>query len=242
MKGDYIMDIKLLLHAKDYIDDLARGINPITKEEAAQNDVINDVRVSRCLFYVADVLGKVAENADLKPAKKIKEKAFDPSQIDLNKIEFSSDDVTVSVITERINAVKPQNMKKLKVTAVTNWLASIDALKTVVVNGRNERRVTQNGRAIGINDEEYQGKNGIYRRILYSEKAQRFIVDNLTAVIDGGFNGSSKENSGKPWSDEDDFMLKTMFQEGVSVSDIAASLKRSRGAIRSRVEKLDINY
>ena len=41
---------------------LAKGIDPITGSEAPENDVINNLRVSRCLFYVADVLGRVIEN------------------------------------------------------------------------------------------------------------------------------------------------------------------------------------
>ena len=41
------MDINLVSHAKDYIDDLARGINPLTKEDVNEQDVINNVKISR---------------------------------------------------------------------------------------------------------------------------------------------------------------------------------------------------
>lgn len=66
------MDIKLVLHAMDYIDDLARGINPFTKEEIDDNDIINNVKISRCLFYVSDVLDTVIAGDRLKNSKKHK--------------------------------------------------------------------------------------------------------------------------------------------------------------------------
>lgn len=182
------MDIKLLLHAKDYIDDLANGIDPLTKEEVPENDIINNVRVSRCLFYVSDILGKIVENGGINNANTLEKTAFDPGQIDKSKIEISSYSVTVSVIAGRINAVKPQYMKKLKVTAITNWLASINALKTVVINGKSKRHVTQSGTELGINEDEYSKEDRNYQRITYNEKAQRFIVDNLDKIVNSGFN------------------------------------------------------
>ena len=41
-----------LLKAKSYLDKLANGINPITNELASENDTINNIHISRCLFYV----------------------------------------------------------------------------------------------------------------------------------------------------------------------------------------------
>lgn len=46
------MDINLVQHAKDYIDDLAKGVNPLTKQVIADDEVVNNVKISRCLFYI----------------------------------------------------------------------------------------------------------------------------------------------------------------------------------------------
>lgn len=51
-----------LLKAKSYLDKLANGINPITNELASENDTINNIHISRCLFYVSDVLRNLIEN------------------------------------------------------------------------------------------------------------------------------------------------------------------------------------
>lgn len=42
--------------AKTYMDKLANGINPIDDTIAPDEDIINNVRLSRCFFFVSDVL------------------------------------------------------------------------------------------------------------------------------------------------------------------------------------------
>lgn len=231
------MDINLVSHAKDYIDDLAKGINPFTKDEINENDIINNVKISRCLFYVSDVLREVIENGGISMSAKPKLVEFNVKGIHTDSIEISDSPVTVSIIAQRINAVKPENMKKFKVTAISNWLVSINILNIVTINNKNIKKVTDNGRNLGLTEEERMGQNGIYHAITYDRNAQQFIVDNLNSIIEGGFNGSSKENAGRPWSDDELLLLKSMCDEGASVSDIAKELKRSNGAIRARIER-----
>lgn len=55
-------DLEIMQHAKDYLDKLAKGINPLTDQEVPEDDVVNNVRISHCLFYVSDVLRQVIEN------------------------------------------------------------------------------------------------------------------------------------------------------------------------------------
>ena len=50
---------EIIKHAKDYIDSLANGTNPLTGEPVNESDVVNNVRISRCLFYVSEILEKV---------------------------------------------------------------------------------------------------------------------------------------------------------------------------------------
>ena len=57
-----ITELEKMERAKMYIDKMAEGINPITNEYAPENDTINNVRISRCLFYVSEILEKVIAN------------------------------------------------------------------------------------------------------------------------------------------------------------------------------------
>lgn len=50
------MNIELLKIAKNYIDDMSNGINPISKAKVSKDDLINNPRISKCLLYVSCVL------------------------------------------------------------------------------------------------------------------------------------------------------------------------------------------
>ena len=55
-------ELEKMMRAKTYIDKLANGIDPLTDCEMPDDKVLNNVRISRCLFYVSDILSKVIEN------------------------------------------------------------------------------------------------------------------------------------------------------------------------------------
>ena len=65
-------ELEIMQHAKDYLDKLAKGIDPLTGREVPEGEIINNVRISRCRFYVADVLRQVIENGGVigAPSKK----------------------------------------------------------------------------------------------------------------------------------------------------------------------------
>ena len=43
--------------AKDWILKLANGINPLDGSIIPDGDIVNNVHISRCLFYVSELLG-----------------------------------------------------------------------------------------------------------------------------------------------------------------------------------------
>lgn len=55
-------NLEVMKRAKTYMDKLANGINPLDDTTLSENDIVNNVRISRCLFYVSDVLRQVIEN------------------------------------------------------------------------------------------------------------------------------------------------------------------------------------
>lgn len=70
--GINMTETELMQRAKTYIDKLANGINPLDDTVIDDSDVINNVRLSRCLFYVSDVLRQVIENGRQRQGKNLK--------------------------------------------------------------------------------------------------------------------------------------------------------------------------
>ena len=149
-------ELEKMQRAKMYIDKMANGINPIDDAPAADSDMINNVRLSRCLFYVSDVLRQVIDNNGVIGKVKSSKKAFFLSADSINNFSFSKTPISVSEITKRLNDLADLEVcHKLKHSAITNWLISIGALEIrELADGRNTKRPTEQGKELGISSEK----------------------------------------------------------------------------------------
>ena len=74
--------------------------------------------------------------------------------------------------------------RQLRTTTITNWLLHAGFLEVSAREGGTPtRRPTALGRTIGMSAEERSGKRGTYTVTLYGPEAQRFILDNLDAML-----------------------------------------------------------
>ncbi len=178
-------ELEIMQRAKAYIDQLANGINPIDGTCVADSDVINNVRISRCLFYVSDILKRVIDNGGSIGKKKVaKGPFFLPSEA-AKGFRFSKTPITVSEIVKHINSLADsERCCQLKLTSVTTWLIEIGALEVITTaDGKNTKLPTERGTELGILTEKRMGQRGEYTVVVYNIEAQRFIIDNIEAII-----------------------------------------------------------
>ena len=55
------VDQKKLRVAIDWISKLANGTNPIAGSTLPDNDIVNNVHISRCLFFVSNLLEDIGK-------------------------------------------------------------------------------------------------------------------------------------------------------------------------------------
>lgn len=180
-------ELEKIEYAKSFIDKLANGINPIDNTNIPDGDIVNNVRLSRCFFYVSDILRQVIENGGVSANNKSKNKkkqTFILTQEQREKITLSQKPLTVSDITDNLNSlIDLETTKKLTIGSISNWLLEKGFLINVVVNGKNKKRPTENGIKIGISSVEKSGMYGTYTMIVYDQQAQQFIYDNIDDII-----------------------------------------------------------
>jgi hypothetical protein len=185
-------ELEKLERAKLYIEQLANGIDPISGRELPEDSALNQVRLSRCFFYVADVLKQAVIRE--KRAAKIPMLPFElPDELRAQiPVEPNA---MVKRFTDSINALADLTvMRNLKTTAVTGWLVEQGYLREDLFNGKRRKVPTEKGRAAGIADEPRQGQFGSYTATLYSEDAQRLMLAHLDEII-AISNGAKEEDA-----------------------------------------------
>lgn len=184
-------ELEKIEYAKSFIDKLANGVNPIDNSTIPDNDVVNNVRLSRCFFYVSDILRQVIENGGISPAphvqtveKKNKKQPYYLLPEQAAQFEYSNIPITATEIFNRIMAVGPQDgVKKIPKRNLTRWLISLGLIEEVSVNETRFKRPTESGRDLGIILEERRSQYGNYFVVLYNRVAQQFIIDNIEAML-----------------------------------------------------------
>ena len=178
-------ELEKIAYAKTFIDKLANGINPLDDTPVKEDDVVNNVRLSRCFFYVSDILKQVIENGGVTPPARVHREHFRLNAEALQAFEYSVTPIPISEIAKRISALKDDpNMRNLSAQSITGWLVSIGILYVQRLDEKTTvKRPTDEGIRLGISTEERHGMRGDYTAVLYSEAAQRFIVDNIDAII-----------------------------------------------------------
>ena len=233
-------ELETIARAKMYIDKLANGINPLDDTAVAENDIVNNVRISRCLFFVSDTLRRVLENGGVGVTSRVKKNKFKITAEELEKFAFSDRPITISEITKRINDIADtENSTKLSHNTITSWLSEIGMLKEMInTAGKKSKRPTAEGAELGIFVKEVTSQNGTFNVVFYNKSAQKFIVDNIPSVIENHSDKTIEENQGLPWTDEQQQQLVEMFRQNASINEIASALNRSCGSIRARLKKL----
>lgn len=179
-------ELELMQHAQNYINSLANGINPLDNSQLPDSDIVNNVRISRCLFYVSGVLQKVIDNDGkiVNTKNKLKKLPFTITDEQLKNIQISKYPISLSEIVENVNQTIDLNIyKKLTYSKVADWLITQGLLETQTVNGKSKKVITEKSNSIGMSLINKHGQYGIYTVIVYNTDAQQFVVSSLPEII-----------------------------------------------------------
>lgn len=193
-------DLEIMIHAKGYLDKLANGVNPLTDEMLPETDVVNQVRISRCLFYVSDVLRQVIERGGLKKAPKAAMTPFALTAEQLARFQPSEQPTFISALAERLNAlIEDEHMKRLHYRSIALFLEREGFLiQGTSGQGKMQRIPTDQGKALGITTEERTSQRGTYTAVLYDLNAQRYILAHMEEIAQINGETKSSPSSGRP--------------------------------------------
>ena len=176
-----MIDEEKIVTAKVWIEKLANGINPLNDELVKEDDIINNVHISRCLFYVAELLSdvKAGTTAEKKSRKKFFLSAKDAANISISKPNG------IANFVKLVNGYIPDDMKALSAVQVIKWLRHEGLMQEVQKeDGHKTNLPTEKGNSLGINIEIQRNPDGLnYQRVVYSVNAQRFLLNNIESIV-----------------------------------------------------------
>ena len=174
-----MIDLSKLRTAKDWVQKLANGINPLTSESVKEDDVVNNVHISRCLFFVSEMLEKV-EMSESAPKKG---KAFWMSAKEAEQIVLSAP-CGIAQFARKVNEFIPMDMKPLTAAMVIKWLRNNGYLYEANIDEKHKTNLpTEKGVQLGITVMVQQNPDGKdYRKVLYDISAQKLMLSNIEAI------------------------------------------------------------
>ena len=98
---------------------------------------------------------------------------------------------------------------------------------------------------LGIGLEEREGSEGPYTATVYSSKAQRFLLKHMDEIVEintAKYNETVDTGAlqGAPWTEEQEAQLRELYQQGISLAEIARTLQRSTSGIQARLKLLGL--
>ena len=235
-------DLEMMERARMYLDKLANGINPLDGSQIPDSDTLNNVRISRCLFYVSDVLRRCIEQGGI-PAPHVPKVQKQPFFLTLEQREqypIRQESVSITLLVQQLNElIDQQSMTKISTTQITDWLLDAGLLEVIAApDGRHSRRATREGDHMGIHNEERQSPRGPYTGVFYTPQAQKFILDNLDSIL--SFQDEKSRNEGAPFTVEDNDLLRELSRQGLEPAAMAEKLLRKPASVRRQLKKIGL--
>ncbi len=184
-------------YAKTFIDKLANGINPLSDEPLPEGDVANNVRLSRCFFYVSDILRREIERERRKERRAAgetaeKKPAPEPFFITPRQVEafqYSATPISVSAMCRKLNwlvreEIGEKRMERLSFRRISTFLKKSGMIEWQEWEGGMMKWLpTSAGEEMGLTVQLWERYGRRTPMICLTETAQHFVMDNIEAVL-----------------------------------------------------------
>ena len=176
-------ELDVLKRAQFYVEQMANGVNPLTGEIIDENDFVNNVRISRCLFFVNEKLKELIDNGGEVGAKK--RRAKEKFVFNKDKIDAINTEDRAICLSEIIRNVKKAYDDRCRLTYAD--VASILQEKGLLIanDGAGPKLVASpQAEQFGIRSELVHGRDGDYYRTLYDLRGQKLVLSLLEELND----------------------------------------------------------
>ncbi len=178
-------ELELMKHAKNYLDQMAAGSDPLRGTPIPEGDLVLQPRISRCLAYVSGILEKVIQNGGQVSAYHTDLLPFAVTAEQLRRVPLSGEPIGIRDFCGRISEqIDASVMRRLNPSIVTGYLVRQGLLEEQVrQDGKKTRISSRRGREIGIQTVYKNTAYGERSAIVYDAAAQRYMLEHMEDIM-----------------------------------------------------------
>ena len=177
-------ELEKIQKAKLVLEKIAGGVNPLTHEPIAQDSFLNEPKIIRCLYFVAEVLDKVVHGAySSGGAKAAATFMITPEQ--KQQILFTPGKIGINEFAKCVNLSLDLNQsKKLTGIELNKRLKKLGVLSEESGPDGKARTVTNpKSPDYGFESEQRTYNGAEYTMVVLNEKGKRYLLDNIESIM-----------------------------------------------------------
>lgn len=199
MSDEALLKFKKIYRAKNYMDDMRQGIDPVSKLPVPADSVIRQEKIINCFTFISALLDEMLNNFECEQgaASDVPQEGSKPKKVpfylqdsQISQIKMSRSPLAISTFTKRINdVVDKQSTKSIRAKDIQGWLTAKGFLveqSVQIIKEEKEYIPSANASDIGVVDIINQRDKGQpnHHTIKLTQIGQQFILDNIKEIAE----------------------------------------------------------
>ncbi len=177
-----VSEMEKIRKAKDVMEKIANGVNPITGEDITGEGFLQDPRMIRCFFFVSQVLDEVASGTYRKGGK---QQPFIMTEAEKASVVFRDEVIGMNEFCKCVNQeIDPLNSRKANALTINKSLKKRGILSDKEIEDNKRQTVTNeksNTYGFEMITRSYEGKD--YDQLVMNNQGKQFLLENINELM-----------------------------------------------------------
>jgi len=171
--------------ARLVLQKIANGINPINGEKIEEESFLNDPRIIRCFYFVAEVLDNVTRGVYSSKRSEPRSRVFVITSEQKSKVRFPEGKIGVNEFSRCVNMCIDLNQsKRLTGVEINKRLKAMGILsEETTETGKTRTVINDNSINYGF-ESQRKSYNGVeYDMVVINDKGKKYLLDNIEVIM-----------------------------------------------------------
>lgn len=180
-----IEELDKIQKAKLVLQKIAKGIDPVTGDKIEEESFLNDPRIIRCFYFVAEVLDNVASGAYSSKRSGAGPAKFTITPEQKSRVQFPEGNLGVNEFSKCINlCIDLNESKKLTGVELNKRLKALGILgEEATEAGKTRTVINDNSKDYGLESERKSYNGAEYDKVVINDKGKRYLLDNIERIM-----------------------------------------------------------